>query len=541
MGNEVDDRGVPLGSDGTAAWWTTAVIYQIYPRSFQDSDGDGVGDLRGITSRLDYLRNTLGIDAIWISPFFPSPMADFGYDVSNYCNVDPLFGSLADADELIETAHDIGLRVIIDWVPNHSSDQHPWFIESASSTDNPKRDWYVWRSPAPDGGPPNNWLGMFGGLAWEFDGWTDQYYLHTFLKEQPELNWRNPDLERAMHDTLRFWLDRGIDGFRVDVAHFIMKDPEMRSNPLSRLEAAPAKEKHHYDAQEHIYDNAHSDVHGAHARIRAVLDEYGDRYSVGEIHEPDWTTWASYYGTDLNELHQPYDFSLLWSEWSAAAFRERIVGQEDALPGGAWPSHVLGNHDEPRLTSRYGIDHARAAAVLLLTLRGTPTIYYGDELAMRDGVIQRGEELDPWGRRYPDLNRDKNRTPMQWAATDGMAFTQPGVKPWLPFADTVTSVGSQIDDPDSVLSLYRNLLALRRRTPALRLGSITMLAPDNQSVLAYKRDLDGSSTVVAINFSDEPQPFEFPRPVRQILSTHSSRGEDFSVTTLDPSEAVVAQ
>ncbi len=529
------------GSTVSTAWWKTAVIYQIYPRSFADSNGDGVGDLPGITSRLDYLRNTLGVDAIWISPFFPSPMADFGYDVSDYTNVDPLFGCLADADELVASAHELGIKVIIDWVPNHSSDQHAWFIESRSSRDNPKRDWYVWADPAPGGGPPNNWLGMFGGIAWEFDETTNRYYLHTFLKEQPELNWRNPELVAAMHDTLRFWLDRGIDGFRVDVAHFLMKDPQMRSNPPSPGLQAGEKIKHHYDVQDHIYDKAHADIHTAHAGIRSVLDEYADRFCVGEIHESDWDEWAKYFGSNLDQFHQPYNFSLLWTDWTATDFREKIVQQEKALPAGAWPSHVLGNHDEPRLATRYGERRARAAAVLLLTLRGTPTLYYGDELAMTDGSIPPGEEQDPWGRQYPDLNRDKCRTPMQWTTARGMGFTTSDADPWLPFSDGETTVESQIGDPDSMLSLYRRLLALRHETPALAMGDITMLESNSDNVLSYVRELDGVSIFVAINFTDKPQPFTCPRDAQQILSTQDDREGQLTRIVLDPNEAIIAR
>lgn len=526
---------------GDTKWWKSAVIYQIYPRSFQDLNGDGVGDLQGIISRLDYLKDTLGVDAIWISPFFPSPMADFGYDVSNYTGVDPLFGSLADADELIQESHNVGLKIIIDWVPNHSSDQHIWFRESKSSLDAPKRDWYVWRDPAPDGGPPNNWLGMFSGIAWEYDETTHQYYLHTFLKEQPELNWRNPQLAAAMHDTLRFWLERGVDGFRVDVAHFLMKDPEMRSNPASESHEEGAKDKQHYDVQQHLYDKAHPDIHAVHAGIRSVLDEYDDRYSVGEIHESDWTKWAEYYGPDLDQLHQPYNFSLLWSTWSAATFREKIIGQEESLPAGAWPSHVLGNHDEPRLASRYGQARARAAAVLLLTLRGTPTMYYGDELGMTDGMIPAGEEQDPWGERYPHLNRDSCRTPMQWAPGDGMSFTKAGTTPWLPFSDARTTVASQVDDPDSILTLYRTLLALRHKEPTLAIGSLKMLDPSSEHVLAYERELEGISIVVAVNFTDAKRPFEAPREVRQLLSTHIKRDGPITRIVLAPNEAAVLQ
>ena len=528
-------------SVGDREWWKSAVIYQIYPRSFQDSSGNGVGDLQGITSRLEYLKNTLGVDAVWISPFFPSPMDDFGYDVSNYTDVDPLFGSLPDADRLIERAHELGLKVIIDWVPNHSSDQHPWFLESRSSLDNPKRDWYVWRDPSPDGSPPNNWLGMFSGIAWEFDAATGQYYLHTFLKQQPELNWRSPELVAAMHATLRFWLDKGVDGFRIDVAQFLMKDPAIRSNPASYEREADSKDKHHYDVQQHLYDKAHPDIHAIHAGIREVLDEYGNRYSVGEIHESDWTKWAEYYGPNLDQLHQPYNFSLLWSEWSAAKFRAKIVGQEDALPLGAWPSQVLGNHDEPRLTTRYGTARAPAAAVLLLTLRGTPTMYYGDELGMTDGVIPPGQERDPWGKQYPHLNRDACRTPMQWTSEVGMSFTTAGTEPWLPFSDAMTTVSSQADDPDSMLTLYRTLLKHRHEEPALAIGSITMLDTNNDHVLAYEREFDGTSLLIAINFSGLEQPFVFHRDVHQILSTHLNRIGSFGSVTLEPDEAIIVR
>ncbi|MEN8041736.1 MAG: alpha-amylase family glycosyl hydrolase, partial [Actinomycetota bacterium] len=412
---------------------------------------------------------------------------------------------------------------------------------SRSSLDNPKRDWYVWADPAPEGGPPNNWLGMFGGLAWEFDKPTDQYYLHTFLKEQPELNWRNPKLESAMHDTLRFWLDRGIDGFRVDVAHFMMKDPQMQSNPPSEGLQAGEKVKHHYDVQDHIHDKAHPDIHTAHGGIRRVLDEYDDRYSVGEIHESDWDEWAKYYGADLDQLHQPYNFSLLWSDWTAPSFRQKIVEQEKALPTGAWPSHVLGNHDEPRLATRYGVDRARAAAVLLLTLRGTATLYYGDELGLADGSIPPGSEQDPWGQRYPDLNRDKCRTPMQWNPGAGMGFTSGAAAPWLPFSDQTTTVEDQIGDPGSMLSLYRRLLRLRKTSPELHVGTIAMLDTNAENVLSYEREHDGISMFVAVNFTGEPQLIVFPQMVDQVLSTSTDRAGAFTSTVLGQNEAIIVQ
>ncbi len=522
-------------------WWVSGVIYQIYPRSFQDSTGDGIGDLPGITSRLGYLSDTLGIDAIWISPVFPSPMADFGYDVSDYTDIDPIFGTLDDADRLIDTAHELGLKVIIDWVPNHSSDQHPWFIESRASLDSPKRDWYVWADPRSDGEPPNNWLSVFGGPAWTLDEATGQYYLHSFLKEQPDLNWRNPDVVDAMAGTLRFWLDRGIDGFRIDVAHFMAKDPQMRSNPPSAGPTEGTKSLNEYDTQEHLYDKGHDDIFTMHAGIRAVLDEYDDRFAVGEIHELDWARWARYFGTNGDGLHMPFNFSLLWASWDANDFRSKIVGQEDALPDGAWGNHVLGNHDEPRFATRFGSRRVRAAAVLLLTLKGTPTMYYGEELGLIDCVIDPGTEQDPWGKNHPDLNRDGCRSPMQWTRAPGMGFTPRTVEPWLPFADQTMSVADQVDDPDSTLSLYRSLLRLRHETPVLAIGNMTMLTDNQDNVLSYSRSLHDDVVYVAINFTDSSQPYSFPTEVTQVLGTQGSREGSFSSVVISPNEAIVAR
>jgi len=521
-------------------WWETGVIYQIYPRSFQDSNGDGVGDLAGITSRLDYLRNTLGVDAIWISPIFPSPMADFGYDVSDYTDVDPIFGTLADADELIARAHDLGLRVIIDWVPNHSSDQHPWFLESRSDRTNPKRDWYTWKDPGTDEGPPNNWLSVFGGPAWTLDERTGQYYLHSFLSEQPDLNWRNLDVEAAMLDTLRFWLDRGVDGFRIDTAHFMMKDPQFRDNPPFSGSTVGYRTLSEYDIQDHLYDKAHPDIFVIHEQIRSVVEEYEDRFTVGEIHESDWMEWAKYYGENGKGLHMPYNSSLVWSNWNANVFRSRIVAQEEVLPDGAWGNHVLGSHDDPRLATRFGIGRVRPAAVLLFTLRGTPTIYYGEELGLVDCVVSPGMEQDPWGKRQPELNRDGCRSPMQWTLDPGMGFTTADARPWLPFADPTTSVTSQIDDPQSTLSLYRALLDLRRKRPELAVGDLAVLEDNSDNVLSFSRSLEGQSTYVAINFTEREQPYTFPVAVKQILGTGKNRADTFRTITLDSNEAIIA-
>ncbi len=489
-------------------WWHTGVIYQIYPRSWADADGDGFGDFDGITSRLDYLVDTLPVDAIWLSPFFPSPQADFGYDVSDYCDVDPVYGDLASFDRFLAAAHERGLKVIIDYVINHTSDQHTWFRESRSSRDDPKRDWYVWRDPAPDGGPPNNWKSLFGGDAWEWDEATGQYYLHSFLVEQPDLNWRNPEVEAAMFDVLRFWLNRGVDGFRIDVAHRPMKDPEFRDNPPALEVPEDAyKLNREYAAFEHLYDGAHPDIHLLFRRLRAVVDEYEDtspRFTIGEIHEYDWRVWASYYGWDLGELHMPYNFILLPSGTDPKRIRRAVERMEGALPHGAWPNWVVGNHDEPRMATRLGWDASKAAAVLVLTLRGTPTLYYGDELGMLNVEIPADRQQDPWGRRMPGFGRDGCRTPMQWDTSATAGFAAPGADaPWLPVLEQGRlSVEAQLGDPGSHLETYRRLLAVRRDSPALRLGDITFIDGLPDGVLGYRRSLDGVAVSVLLNLSD---------------------------------------
>ena len=498
-------------------WWQTGVIYQIYPRSFQDSSGDGVGDLAGIIQRLDYLSDTLGVDALWLSPFYPSPMADFGYDVTNYTDVDPLFGDLAAFDRLVEEAHQRNIRVIIDFVPNHTSDQHPWFLESRSSRDNPKRDWYVWKDPKPDGSLPNNWLSHFGGAAWEWDEKTGQYYLHSFLKEQPDLNWRNPEVKAAMFDALRFWLERGVDGFRIDVAHYIMKDPDYRDNPLNpNPVTAHFKPVNEYDKYIHVHDKGHPDVHAVFREWRALLDAYGrerPRYSVGEIHIFDWAEWCRYYGANLDELHMPFNFALLWAPWQAAAIRKVVDGLEAALPEGAWPNYVLGNHDEPRLASRYGREQARLAAMLLLTLRGTPTLYYGDELGMVNVPVPPEKEQDPYGIRVPGMGRDPARTPMQWDATPNAGFALPEVKDlWLPLSPEYkeVNVARQLTGPRSLLNLYRRLLAYRRATPALHWGSYRALDAGTADCFVFLRQAGEQRLLVALNFTAQEQKLRLP-------------------------------
>ncbi|BDG01313.1 alpha-amylase family glycosyl hydrolase [Anaeromyxobacter oryzae] len=489
-------------------WWQTGVVYQVYPRSFQDTNGDGIGDLPGITARLDHLVR-LGVDAVWISPFYPSPMKDFGYDVSDYTDVDPMFGTLADFDRLLAAAHARGLRVIVDWVPNHTSDQHPWFQESRRSRDDPRRGWYVWRDARTDGSPPNNWLSSFGGPAWTWDARTRQYYLHSFLPEQPDLDWRNPTVRHTMLGTLEFWLDRGVDGFRIDCAHAVMKDPALRDNPPALPhKLAFHKDMGEYGKQLHVHDRSHPDTHGVYRDVRRLLDAYSEerpRVSIGEIHLFDLREWVSYYGAELDELHMPFNFTLLAIPWTAVAVRRTVEAMEAALPPGAWPNWVLGNHDEDRVASRIGAEAARAAMALLLTLRGTPTLYYGDELGMENVEIPPERAQDPWGRNVPGLGlgRDPERTPMQWDRGPNAGFTAPGVEPWLPLAPDapVRNVEVEAGDEESVLSLTRRLLAVRRARPALNRGAYRAVgAPEG--VLAFERIAGGDGVLVLISFVD---------------------------------------
>lgn len=484
-------------------WWQTGVIYQIYPRSFQDASGDGVGDLAGIVERLDYLSETLGVDALWISPFYPSPQKDGGYDISDHADVDPLFGTMATFERLVEVAHCRRLKVIIDFVPNHTSDQHPWFAESRASRHNPKRDWYVWADPKPDGSAPNNWLSEMGGSVWEWDERTDQYYLHSHYQEQPDLNWRNPAVREAMFDIVRFWLEKGVDGFRIDVAHLIMKDPALRDNPPTPAAPRNPYDKQHPDfaRQRHLYDRRHPDLHAVYRDLRRLLDSYGHdqpRMAIGEVEVMPWADWVRHFGVELDELHLLFNFRLIEIPWTASAIRAIVDEMEAALPPGAWPNWVLGNHDRARLASRYGQAQARLAAMLLLSLRGTPTLYYGDELGMVDGTI-------PSERRHDSLDRDPARTPMPWTAGPNAGFAPPGATPWLPLTadDHSVNVASQLDDSRSLLSLYRRLLAYRKATPALRNGAYAPVEVATECCFVFRRERGAERVLVALNFSGD--------------------------------------
>ncbi len=481
-------------------WWRHGTIYQVYPRSFQDSNGDGIGDLEGIRQRLPYLAD-LGIDAIWLSPVFASPMADFGYDVSDYRAIDPLFGTMADFDRLQAEVHRLGLRLILDFVPNHSSDQHEWFKESRSSRDNGKRDWYIWRDAAPGGGPPNNWLSHFGGSAWQWDEATGQYYYHAYLPQQPDLNWRNPQVRAAMRDVLRFWLDKGVDGFRVDVMWHLIKDAAFRDNPANP-DYRPGRPE--IERLRAVHSEDQPEVHEVVAELRATIDAFPDRVLIGEVYLPIERLMA-YYGRDGYGAHLPFNFHLLETPWQAQAISDLIDRYEAALPANAWPNWVLSNHDRPRIAARVGEAQARIAAMLLLTLRGTPTIYYGDEIGIGEVRIDPGKAQDPWGVNEPGHNRDGARTPMQWSDAAQAGFSE--APPWLPLTDDwpARNVEAQARNPGSILSLYRALLALRKREPSLQTGSYRRLFVDS-AVLAYERDGIG----VFLNFTDKAERRDAP-------------------------------
>jgi alpha-glucosidase len=503
-------------------WWERGVVYQIYPRSFQDSDGDGIGDLPGITGRLDYLQ-WLGVDAIWISPIFPSPMVDFGYDVSDFIGIHPMFGTLADFDALVAAAHARGLKVLLDFVPNHSSERHPWFVESRSSRDNPRRDWYIWRDPAPGGGPPNNWVANFSGSAWEHDPITNQYYYHAYLKEQPDLNWRNSEVRAAMLDALRFWLDRGVDGFRVDALRQVIKDDQLRDNPPNPA-WQPGQDP--YRAQLHNYTTDLPEVQDVVAGMRGVLDEYDDRVMIGELYLPI-ERLVAYYGVDGKGVHLPFNFHLILTPWNARQIATLIEAYEAALPPGGWPNWVLGNHDQHRLATRIGAGQARVAAMLLLTLRGTPTLYYGDELGMPDVPIAPEMVQDPWEMKVPGLGlgRDPERTPMQWDVGPNAGFSSG--TPWLPIADDyrTVNVAAERDDPGSMLTLYRRLLELRRREAALAVGAYAPVVASGD-LLAYLREADGRRFLIVLNLGGQPQEFalgDAAQGGRVLLSTHLDR------------------
>jgi alpha-glucosidase len=523
-------------------WWQRGVIYHIYPRSFMDSNGDGVGDLAGITRRLDYLQ-WLGVEALWLSPIFPSPMADFGYDVADYTNIDSLFGTLEDFDQLVAEAHRCQLKVLLDYVPNHTSDQHPWFVASRSSRQHPQRDWYLWHDPAPDGGPPNNWVSVFGGNAWEWDAATQQYYYHAYLKEQPDLNWRHPEVQATMLDVLRFWLDRGVDGFRVDALRQLIKDDQWRDNPPN-----PVYHPSHgpYQALLPLYTTDRPKVLDIVAMMRRVVDAYEARVLLGELYLPI-ERLVAYYGVEGSGVHLPGNFHLLQVLWQAREIAALIDTYEAALPVEGWPNWVLGNHDKSRLASRIGPAQARVAAMLLLTLRGTPILYYGDELGLYDGIIPPECVQDPWEKRVPGLGlgRDPARTPMQWDTSPNAGFTTG--TPWLPLAANAQAMNVAVerDDPTSMLTLYRCLLALRHATPVLATGAYVALAAQGD-ILAYRRTDTEQTYCIVVNLSGQPQHFDLCQvggAQKVVLSTYLDRASEVvqSALALRRDEGVILE
>jgi alpha-glucosidase len=523
-------------------WWKHGVIYHIYPRSFQDSDGDGIGDIRGIIRRLGYLKE-LGIDGIWISPIFESPMVDFGYDVSDYRKIDPVFGTMEDFTELLQKAHDAGIRIILDMILNHTSNLHPWFVESSSSLTNPKRDWYIWKEGTM-GSPPNNWKSAVGGSAWKLHEATGQYYLHSFFDEQPDLNWRDPELPGVFFEEMKFWLDLGVDGFRLDVINLIAKDKKFRNNPV--LFGIPA-------LQQHVYTRNRKRSVTIVTHIRELLDRYDERVSVGEIytHPPgDVKAAARYLAKGSNGIHLAFDFSLIFSKWNAHSYFKNITAWYDCLPENGWPCNVLSNHDLLRSIDRFPWrtsreEKAKVAATLLLTLKGTPFIYYGEEIGMHNTHIAKSQIRDPLGKRFWPLfsGRDKARTPMQWNPGQHGGFTS-GI-PWLPSnKDTgFRNVKQQEGEPSSLLNLYRNLIRLRKSHGAMERGSWLPVTNGRSGLLSYFRTEGQERILVILNFTGRQKSFSLPEHTsgKVLLSTHRSAEEYtyFQNMQIGPYEATV--
>jgi len=497
-------------------WWQDGIIYQIYPRSFSDSNGDGIGDLNGVIGKLDYLQ-ALGIDGIWFSPFYPSPMHDFGYDVADYCAIAEEFGTLDTFERLVDEAHKRNIRIVIDLVFNHCSSEHPWFKEACESRSSPKRDWFIWHDGKKNWRgkpkPPNNWGGAFGGSAWSWHDPTEQFYCHGFLAEQPDLNWRNPEVREALYDVMRFWLDRGVDGFRLDVVNWFIKDDQFRSNPIKTLLGRP------YDRQDHIYDRNRPETIGYMKEIRAVADEYQGRMTVGEVFVPapgDPALPAQYYG-EGDGLHMAFNFAFLYRKWRASAFRDAVQRWESLLGQRGWPNYTLSNHDQPRHIGRFGkggdrAKRARLAALMLLTLRGTPFLYYGEEIGMGNGKIPKARLQDPVGIRYWPFHpgRDPARTPMCWDDSEGAGFSSR--EPWLPVnADAgQINVAQQEADPGSLLNWYRRLISLRRAEAALHAGTYSDWDGGSDDLFCYRRSHDGDEIVVLLNFADQPLEARLP-------------------------------
>ncbi len=487
-------------------WWQKGVIYQIYPRSFLDTTHNGVGDLKGIIKKMDYLKE-LGVAGIWLCPIFPSPMYDFGYDTSDYYNIEPLFGSMEVFDELLLKAREKKIRILLDLALNHSSHLHPWFIESSSSRDNPKADWYIWAEPRLLKRRPNNWKSVFGGPVWSWSEQRKQFYLHSFLPEQPDLNWRNPEVKKQIFKILRFWLEKGVDGFRLDVVDFYLKDEKLRSNPY-----CPGRRP--YEMQKHIFDKNRPENIEIMKEIRNLLEDYPEKIALGEVAERNAKIAASYYGPENDGLHINFNFNFLEQPWKAAAFKKAIEEWEGLLGPENWPVYTLSNQDVPRHFTRFGNCEARArvAATLLLTLRGTPFLYYGEEIGMSQGKIPRFRILDPVGKRYWPFHhgRDGCRTPMQWNGYRNSGFSS--ANPWLPVNQNYKEVNlaAQKKDPNSLFHFYRTLITFRNNSMALQKGEIQFLDINNPQVLAFRRQYELEKLLIILNFSSRKQTAVLP-------------------------------
>lgn len=507
-----------MHNDKKYLWWQKGIIYQVYPRSFMDSTGDGTGDLKGIIQKLDYLKD-LGVTGIWISPFYPSPMADNGYDVSDYTGVDPLFGTMEDFDQLIEEIHNRGLKLILDFVPNHSSDEHPWFKESRASRDNPKRDWYIWKDPQPDGSEPNNWLSEFGGPAWTLDEKTGQYYLHTYLNKQPDLNWRNPDVQKTMLDCMNFWLDKGIDGFRVDVMWQMLKDEQFRNNPEN---PDFTEEMSPYDRLLPVYSSDQPEVHEVVRMMRNLTDQYHETVIIGEIYLPVHEL-VTYYGKNNEGAQLPFNFQLIELPWDAGKIAAAVNEYEASLPADGWPNWVLGNHDKSRIASRVGLSQAKVAGMMLLTLRGTPTMYYGDEIGMQNVDIPKEKVQDPREKNVPGkgFGRDPERTPMQWNSAPNAGFTTGDS--WLPVMNDYKdrNVDVESKDENSMLTFYRELIRLRNNEPALNVGDFHPVL-SSKNIFAYKRADSKKTFLILLNLAASEEIFQNEEALQGtiVFSTH---------------------
>jgi alpha-glucosidase len=520
------------------SWWRSAVIYEIAVISFQDSNGDGRGDLPGLLRRIEYLA-WLGVDAVWLTPIYKSPNEDFGYDIADFCAVDPRFGTMDDFDKVVEALHGAGIRLILDLVPNHTSDQHAWFAESRASRTNPKADWYIWAEAGPNGGPPNNWLSRFGGSGWEWCEARRQFYYHSFLPSQPDLNWRNPEVREAIAGTMRFWLDRGVDGFRVDASAVLIKDDLLRDNPPDPEadDRTPPPQ-----ASLPVFTDDRPEAMECIEFLREVVDGYDGRLLCGEV-QGKIDRIGHFYGNSKPRLHLPLNFALLDSEWNAISIQATLDAYFNAIPKGGWPDFVIGGHDKHRVASKIGQAQARILAMLLMTIRGTPFLFAGDEIGQEQVPIPVERVQDPFEKLVKgfELGRDPERAPLRWDDTEGGGFTDGD--PWLPLTrDRARNIMAQKCDRRSLLNLYHELLALRRREPCLLQGDYQPQRAEND-VLSFVRKLDGAEILVGLNISGEPRLWEWCGQGVRLLSTalDCAPGKVEGPIHLKPNEGVVVK